>query len=190
LNQAKIVILPLHYHAANSTRQIVLASKSIEAEGLAKIGIDTLDELADLSEEELFKLSLRIIQSGKFQVTLSDEASITTTLVKAQLEKWPSMKVLQIDTPVMQQADQDPDWFVKRVDDLPEHVYFSIHIDGINEDESRYITNLTRELTHRRNVVGLDLIAPALRDDQSLFCAKLLYQILEFIFESRKHGIY
>ena len=46
----------------------------------------------------------------------------------------------------------------------------------------RELMNLTRELTHRRNVVGLDLIAPALKDDQSLFCAKLLYKILGAIF--------
>jgi hypothetical protein len=187
LNQPKIVILPIYSEAANTPRQIILASRSVEVEDLGKklheIGISILDEIADASAEELYERSRQIIQSGKFLVTLGDVQAITPSLVKAQLEKWPSMKILRIDANVMQQAGHDPQWFVKVVDDLPEHVYYSIHIDGMNQDESQHIINLTRELTHRRNVVGLDLIASALQDDQPLFCAKLLYKILSFIFQ-------
>jgi len=186
LNQSKIVILPIHLQGANTPRQILLALTNAELEEpgkeLYKIGIHTLDEITDT--EELYKVSQQIIQAGKFLVTLADLPSVTSSLVKAQLEKWPSMKLLQIDVQVMHQADQDPEWFVKVVDDLPEHVYFTLHIDGMNLDEVtwRELMNLTRELTHRRNVVGLDLIIPALKDDQSLFCAKLIYKILGSIF--------
>jgi hypothetical protein len=189
--KSKIVILPLRYQAANTPRQIILASKNIEVEDLgkelSKIGIHILDEMADISAEELYKVSQQIIQDGKFQVTLSDEAAITSALVKAQLEKWPSMKVLQIDAQVMHQADQDPEWFVKVVDELPEHVYFSIDITGMNQNESQRITDLTRELTHRRNVVGLDLVGLCKDDGQALLCAKLIYKMLGFIFQLRKH---
>jgi hypothetical protein len=192
LNQSKIVILPIYSEAANTPRQIILSSRSLEVELLSKIGIHTLDEIANVSAEELYELSRQIIQSGKFLVTLGDVPDITSSLVKAQLEKWPSMKVLRIDARMLQQAGQDPEWFVKIVDDLPEHVYFNMNSDGVNLSEAtcRDLMNLTRELTHRRNVVGLDLITPALQDEQPLFCAKLLYQILGFIFESRKHGIH
>lgn len=196
MNQSKIVILPIFSEAGNSPRQIILASRSVEVEDLGKelqeIGIQTLDQIADIGAEELYERSWEIIQSGKFLVTLGDVPDITSSLVKAQLEKWPSMKVLRIDSQVMHQAVQDPEWFVKIVDDLPEHVYFNMNIDGLNLDERTWqeLINLTRELTHRRNVVGFDLIASVLQDDQPLFCAKLLYQILGFIFESRKHGIH
>jgi hypothetical protein len=193
LNQSKIAILPVHYQPANTCRQIILASSNVEVEDLAKelykIGIHILDEIAAVSTEDLYKASQQIIQAGKFQVTLGDEPAITSTLVKAQLEKWPSMKVLQIDAQVMNQIGQDSEWFVKVVDDLPEHVYFSIHVDGMNLDEQTWLElmNLTREITYRRNVVGLDLSASVLQNDQALYCAKLLYKILGTIFESRKH---
>jgi hypothetical protein len=190
LNQSKIVILPIHLQGANTPREILLALRNAELEDLGKelykIGIHTLEEIADISTEELYKVSQQIVQAGKFLVTLGDLPSITSSLVKAQLEKWPSMKLLQIDAEMMHQADQDNEWFVKVVDDLPEHVYFTLHIDGMNLDEVtwRELMNLTRELTHRRNVVGLDLIAPALKDDQPLFCAKLLYKILGLVFNN------
>jgi hypothetical protein len=189
LNQSKIVILPLNSQAANTPRQIILASRDGEVEDLAKelhkIGIHTLDEITNVSTEDLYKVSQQIIQAGKFLVTLADEPAITFSLVKAQLEKWPSMKVLQIDAQVMHQTGKDPEWFVKVVDDLPEHVYFSIHVDGMNLDERTWqeLINLTRELTYRRNIVGLDLIASVLQNGQALFCAKLLYKILGAIFQ-------
>src|SRR5262245_10030397 len=131
-------------------REIVLASRNVELknEDLGKVEIHTLDEMTKM--EHLYEASLHIIQAGKFQVTLGDDPAITSSLAKAQLEKWPSMKVLQIDAQAMHEADQDPEWFVKVVDDLPEHVYFTLQIDGMNLDEVtwRELTNLIRELTH------------------------------------------
>jgi arginase family enzyme len=182
LNQSKIVILPVHSQAAGTPAQIVLALRNVEAEDLSKIRIDILAELSDV--EQLYEASRNIIQPGKFLVTLGDEGAITPILVKAQLEKWPSMKVLQIDAQVIRQVDQDPEWFVKVVDDLPEHVYFTLNVDRMNLDEVtwRELMNLMRELTHRRNIVGLDLIASAPQDEQSLYCAKLLHEILGYIF--------
>jgi hypothetical protein len=174
LNQSKIVILPIYTEAANAPHQIILVE-------LHKLGLHTLDKLINVSAEELYKVSREIIQSGKFLVTLSDVPDITSLLVKTQLEKWPSMKTLRIDGQVMQQADQDPEWFVKIVDDLPEHIYFSINIEGMH-DKSQQIMDLTRELTYRRNIVGLDFIGSGIEDHQTLLCAKLIYQILGFIF--------
>ena len=179
----QVVILPVLSSSTNSPRDIVLALRNVELkdEDLGKIGIQISDEI---TEEQLYEASRHIIQAGKFQVTLGDMPGFTSSLVKAQLEKWPSMKLFQIDAQVIHQADQDSEWFVKVVDDLPEHVYFSMNVDGMNLDEvtSRELMNLTRELTHRRNVVGLDLIASSLQDDQPLFCAKLLYKMLSIIF--------
>jgi arginase family enzyme len=182
LNQ--VVILAVLSQAGYTSAQIILAE-------LSQIGIHTLNEMTEPDPQELYEVSHQIIQDGKFLVTLGNVPDITSSLVKAQLEKWPSMKVLQIDAQRLHQANQDPEWFVKIVDDLPEHVYFTFQLDGMNLDEVtwREMMNLTRELTHRRNVVGLDLIVSALQDDQALFCAKLLYEFLALIFQSRKHGI-
>lgn len=173
--------------STKTAQEIIRASQDVKlhdeepGKETYKIGIHTLEEMRI---QELEKVSGQVILAGKFLVTLGSEPAITPLLVKAQLGKWPSMKVLQIDAQVMQQTGQDPEWFVKVVDDLPEHVYFSIHIDGMNLDELRWqdLMNLTRELTYRRNIVGLDLIASVLQNGQALFGAKLLYKILCLIF--------
>ena len=71
----------------------------------------------------------------------------------------------------MKDIEKDPEWFVKVVDELPEHVYFTIDIDGMDGSLMpatgtpepggltwKNLMDLTRELTHRRNVVGLDIV--------------------------------
>ena len=171
--------------------EIISASRNLElydeelGREIYKIGIHSLDEVTDISLEELYKVSQQIIQAGKFQVTLmGGDPAFTSPLVKAQLEKWPSMKVLQIDTRAMHQIDEDPEWFVKVVDELPEHVYVTIGVDGMNPDELTWcdLMNLIRELTYRRNVVGLDLVGRSLQQGQAFYCAKLLYKILGYVF--------
>lgn len=266
---SKVVILPVPYESTTSyqagTRdaphEIIWASRNVElydeeiGKEIYKIGIHTLDEMvpilgnADAMMEELYKVSRQIVQAGKFQVTLGGEHAITSPLVRAHLEKWPSMAVVQIDAhadlrdhyegskhshasalrrvvelcPVvhvgirnisyeeiqalpklrskifyMKDIEKDPEWFVKVVDELPEHVYFTIDIDGMDGSlmpatgtpEPGGLTwkdmmNLTRELTHRRNVVGLDLVELCPQGGQKapvFLCAKLLYKILGHIF--------
>ncbi len=270
---AQVVILPVPYEATTSyqagTRdaphEIIWASRNVELydEELEKetyvIGIHTLEEMipvlgnAEVMMEELYQVSHQIVQSGKFQVTLGGEHAITSPLVRAHLEKWPALGVLQIDAhadlrdsfegskhshasalrrvvelcPVvhvgirniskeevdalpslrstiffMKDIEKDPEWYVKVVDALPEHVYFTIDIDGMDSSLMpatgtpepggltwRDMMNLTRELTSRRKVVGLDLVelcpqggvkAPA------FLCAKMIYKILGYAFEERK----
>jgi N1-aminopropylagmatine ureohydrolase len=203
--KSKVVILPVPYKSANTPHEIISASRNVElydeelGKETYKIGIHTLEKMvpevenADAIMEKLYKVSQQILQAGKFQVTLCGEHSITSVLVKAHLEKWPSMAVLQIDADTAKLRNNifyrkdiknDPEWFVKVVDELPEHVYFTIDIDGMNPDELtwRDLMNLTRELTHRRNVVGVDLVGLYLQEGQAFYCAKLLYKILGLIF--------
>lgn len=203
--KSKVVILPVPYQSINTSHEIISASRNVElydeelGKETYKIGIHTLEEIvpevgnADAMMEELYKVSQQILQAGKFQVTLGGEHSITSPLVKAHLEKWPSMAVLQIDADTAKlrsnifyrkDIETDPEWFAKVVDELPEHVYFTIDIDGMNPDELtwRDLMNLTRELTYRRNVVGVHLVGLSLQEGQAFYCAKLLYKILGFIF--------
>ena len=270
---AQVVIFPVPYEATTSyqagTRdaphEIIWASRNVELydEELQKetylIGIHTLEEMipvlgnAEAMMGELYQVSHQIVQSGKFQVTLGGEHAITSPLVRAHLEKWPALGVLQIDAhadlrdsfegskhshasalrrvvelcPVvhvgirniskeevdalpslrstifyMKDIEKDPEWFVKVVDALPEHVYFTIDIDGMDSSLMpatgtpepggltwRDVMNLTRELTSRRKVVGLDLVelcpqggvkAPA------FLCAKMIYKILGYVFDNRQ----
>jgi agmatinase len=198
--KSKVVILPVPYES-DTPQQIISASRDVElydeelSKETYKIGIYTMDEMipipgnTDAMKEELYKISCQIVQSGKFLVTLAGEHSITSAVVKAQLEKWPSMAVLQIDAQGAKLRSnifhmKDAEWFVKVVDELPEHVYFTIDIDGMNPELTwQDLTNLTRELTYRRNVVGVDLVGLTLQPGQAFFCAKLLYKILGFIFQ-------
>lgn len=106
------------------------------------------------------------------------------TSVQAQLEIWPSLAVLQVNSEIQPVADlcpivcvgirntveklpkktkvfylieieSDPDWFVKVVDELPEHVYFTINPEALSWEK---ILDLSREVTHRRNIVAMDMI--------------------------------
>jgi agmatinase len=203
----------LYGSTGNAPQEIISASRSVERydeefqKEIYKIGIHTLNPISE--KDAVCSASRKMLHAGKFVVALGGEHSITSPLVKAHLEKWPSMAVLQIDAhadlnieqcPVVSvgigeevqtlqkskskiffpnDIENDPEWFVKVVDELPEHVYFTIHIDNSSSWES--LINLTRELTHRRNVVGFDIVelTPQV---PAIFCAKLLYKILGYVF--------
>ncbi len=266
---ARVVILPVPYESTTSyqagTRdaphEIIRASRNVELydEELGKetyqIGIHTLEEMvpvlgnADAMMEALYQVSRQIVGQGKFQVTLGGEHAITSPLVKAHLERWPDLGVLQIDAhadlrdsyegckhshasalrrvvemcPVvhtgirniskeeidalpflrstifyMKDMEKDPQWFVKAVDALPEHVYFTIDIDGMDSSlmpatgtpepggmSWRDVMDLTRELTSRRKIVGFDLVELCPQGSSkapAFLCAKLIYKILGHVF--------
>lgn len=267
---SKVVILPVPYESTTSyqagTRdaphEIIWASRNVELydEEIGKetyrIGIHTLDEMvpilgdADEMMQALYRVSHQIVQQGKFQVTLGGEHSITSPIVKAHLEKYPKMAVLQVDAhadlrdsyegcrhshasalrrvvemcPVvhvgirnisleeiealpglqstifyMKDIEKDPQWFVKAVEALPEHVYFTIDIDGMDSSlmpstgtpepgglSWKDLMSLTREVTQRRKVVGFDVVelCPQAGVKAPIFlCAKLVYKILGHIFK-------
>jgi agmatinase len=221
-----------------------------------KIGIHTMDEMvpvlgnADAMMEKLYAVSRQILHHGKFQVTLGGEHAITSPLVRAHLEKFPDLAVLQIDAhadlrdsyegckhshasamrrvvelcPVvhvgirnisleevealprlrskifyMKDILADPQWYVKVAEELPEHVYYTIDIDGMDSSlmpstgtpepgglSWNDLMNLTREVTRRRKIVGLDLVelCPQVGVKAPNFlCAKLIYKILGLIFK-------
>lgn len=268
--KSRVVVLPVPYESTTSyqagTRdaphEIIWASRNVElydeelGKETYKIGIHTLDEMvpllgnADAMIEELYRVSSQIVQQNKFLVTLGGEHAITSPLVRAHLEKYPSLAVLQIDAhadlresyegckhshasamrrvveycPVvhvgirnisleevqalpklkskifyMKDMVKDPKWFEKVVDELPEHVYFTIDIDGMDSSlmpstgtpepggmSWQDVMNLSRELTHRRNVVGLDLVElcpQAGVKAPNFLCAKMIYKLLGYIFE-------
>ena len=271
-DSSRVVILPVPYESTTSyqagTRdaphEIVWASRNVElydeetGKETYKIGIHTLDEMipilgnADAMMETLYSVSRQIVQAGKFQVALGGEHAISSPLVKAHLEKYPSMAVVQIDAhadlrdsyegckhshasamrrvvelcPVvhvgirnisfeevqalpklkskifyMKDIEKDPKWFTRVVDELPEHVYYTIDIDGMDSSlmpstgtpepgglNWQDLMNLTRELAHRRNIVGLDLVelCPQVGVKAPNFlCAKLIYKILGQVFKDK-----
>jgi agmatinase len=268
--KARVVILPVPYESTTSyqagTRdaphEIVWASRNVElwdeelGKETYKIGIHTLEEMvpvlgnADAMMEELYKVSKQIVEQNKFQITLGGEHAITSPIVKAHLEKYPSLAVLQIDAhadlrdsfegcrhshasalrrvvemcPVvhvgirnisyeevqalpklrskifyMKDIERDPKWFEKVVDELPEHVYYTIDVDGLDSAVMpstgtpepgglswKDLMDLSREVTHRRNVIGIDLVelCPQAGIKAPVFmCAKLIYKLLGLIFE-------
>jgi agmatinase len=270
LEKSRVVILPVPYESTTSyqagTRdaphEIIWASRNVElydeetGKETYKIGIHTLDEMipilgnADAMIEALYSVSHQIVQADKFQITLGGEHSITSPIVKAHLEKYPSLAVLQIDAhadlrdsyegckhshasamrrvvelcPVvhvgirsisseevqalpklkskifyMKDIEKDSNWFKKVVEELPEHVYYTIDIDGMDSSLMPStgtpepgglswfdVMNLTRELANRRNIVGFDLVelCPQVGVKAPNFlCAKLIYKILGQIFQ-------
>jgi agmatinase len=270
LEKSRVVILPVPYESTTSyqagTRdaphEIIWASRNVElydeetGKETYKIGIHTLDEMipilgnADAMIEALYSVSRQIVQADKFQITLGGEHAITSPIVKAHLEKYPSLAVLQIDAhadlrdsyegskhshasamrrvvelcPVvhvgirnisseevqalpklkskifyMKDIEKDSNWFQKVVEELPEHVYYTIDIDGMDSSLMPStgtpepgglswfdVMNLTRELANRRNIVGFDLVelCPQVGVKAPNFlCAKLIYKILGQIFK-------
>jgi N1-aminopropylagmatine ureohydrolase len=270
LEKSRVVILPVPYESTTSyqagTRdaphEIIWASRNVElydeetGKETYKIGIHTLDEMipilgnADAMIEALYSVSRQIVQADKFQITLGGEHAITSPIVRAHLEKYPSLAVLQIDAhadlrdsyqgckhshasamrrvvelcPVvhvgirnisseevqalpklkskifyMKDIEKDSNWFKKVVEELPEHVYYTIDIDGMDSSLMPStgtpepgglswfdVMNLTRELANRRNIVGFDLVelCPQVGVKAPNFlCAKLIYKILGQIFQ-------
>ena len=117
----------------------------------------------------------------KFQVTVSREQSSTS--IRAQLDIWPSLAVLQVHSEIQSVGDlcpivyvgirnpveklpkksrifylgeieNDPQWFVKVVDELPEHVYYMIDPGALSWEK---ILDLSKEVTHRRNIVAMEV---------------------------------
>jgi hypothetical protein len=189
--KARVVILPVLW----TSFLIEQHDEPVEKE-FRKIGVHTMPILTDTGDA-LYNTSRRILQDGKFQVTLGGDPAITSTLVKAHLEKWPSLAVLQTGPRMVEQcpvvqvgnfsveeiqslpksknkifSTKDSEWYVKVVDELPEHVYFTIE-----NIEEKNLMDLTQEVTYRRNIVGLDLIS----------CQEMkgsvLFEILRKIFE-------
>ena len=117
LEDSRVVILPIPYESTTSyqagTRdaphEIIWASRNVELydedsrKETYRIGIHTLDEMipvlgnAQGMMEEIYRVSRQIVQQGKFQVTLGGEHSITPPIVRAHLEEYPGLAVLQID---------------------------------------------------------------------------------------------
>jgi agmatinase len=269
LEDSRVIVLPVPYESTTSyqagTRdaphEIIRASRNVElydeetGKETYKIGIHTLEEMipvlgnADAMMEEIYHVSRQIVQLEKFQVTLGGEHSITSPIVRAHLEQYPGLAVLQIDAhadlrdswegspyshasamrrvvelcPVigvgirnisidevedlpklqssiftMKDIRQDPQWFVKVVDKLPEHVYLTIDVDGFDSSvmpatgtpEPGGLTwydvmELGRELTDRRKVVGLDLVELCPQGGSkahAFLCAKLVYRLVGLIF--------
>lgn len=269
-DNSRIVILPVPYESTTSyqagTRdaphEIIWASRNVELydEEIGKetyqIGIHTLEEMipvlgnADAMMDRIYHASQQIVQQGKFQVTLGGEHSITSPIVKAHLEKYPKMAVLQIDAhadlresyegsrhshasalrrvvemcPVvhvgirnisaeevqalptlkskiffMKDIEKDPEWIHKVVDQLPEEVYFTIDVDGLDSAVMpstgtpepggltwKDLMDLSHELTGRRKVVGFDVVelCPQGGVKAPVFaCAKLVYKLLGQIFK-------
>ena len=267
--RSRVVILPVPYESTTSyqagTRdaphEIIWASRNVELydEEIGKetfeIGIHTLDEMipalgnADAMMERIYDVSRQIVQQQKFQVTLGGEHSITSPIVRAHLEKYPKMAVLQIDAhadlrdsyegsrhshasalrrvvelcPVvhvgirnisaeevkalptlkskiffMKDIENDPEWVRKVVDQLPEEVYFTVDVDGLDSAVMpstgtpepggltwKNLMDLSRELTKQRKVVGFDVVelCPQAGVKAPVFaCAKFVYKLLGLIF--------
>jgi agmatinase len=267
--KSKVAILPVPYESTTSyqagTRdaphEIIWASRNVElydeetGKETYKIGIHTLEEMvpvlgnAEAMMAELFKVSRQIVEHNKFQVTLGGEHSITAPIVKAHLERYPKLGVLQIDAhadlrdsyegsryshasalrrvvemcPVvhvgirnisaeeiqalpglrskifyMKDIENDPEWYIKVVHELPELVYYTIDIDGMDSSLMpatgtpepggltwKNLMDLSRELTRRKKVVGFDVVelCPQAGIKAPVFlCAKLVYKLLGMIF--------
>lgn len=268
-DSARVVVFPVPYESTTSyqagTRdaphEIIHASRQIElydeetGKETYRVGIHTMEEIvpllgnADAMMEALYNVASQIVRHGKFLVTLGGEHAITSPFVRAYLEKYPNLGVLQIDAhadlrdsyegckhshasamrrvvemcPVvhvgirnislpevqalpelhstifyMKDIENDPEWIRKAIDALPDDVYFTIDIDGMDSSlmpstgtpepgglSWTDLMKLSDELARRRNVVGMDLVelcpqagvkAPA------FLCAKMIYRILGKIF--------
>ncbi len=115
--KSRIAILPVPYDstcthkggAKEGPRAIIHASRNLEFlddELLIDVtpqGIHTLPELMPDSEgpertvEKVYRMAKKVLQEGKFLVTLGGEHTISIGAVKAHKERFPELCVLQID---------------------------------------------------------------------------------------------
>jgi agmatinase len=114
---AKVAVLPIPYDLTLSyqggsrlgPQAIIDASRQVETYdddfGLepSEIGIATLPELEQVvsgpeaMQKAIYNTSKKVLADGKYLMTLGGEHSITPAIVKAHLEKYPNLSVLQID---------------------------------------------------------------------------------------------
>lgn len=116
-NSAKVAILPIPYEltltyisgASKGPQAIISASRHLETYddelGLdpSSIGIATLPELEQVSsnpekmQDVIYNACAKILDDGKFVMSLGGEHSITAALVKGHKEKYDDLSVLHID---------------------------------------------------------------------------------------------
>jgi agmatinase len=114
---AKVVVLPIPYESTLSFQSgsrygpqaIISASRQLETydddtgSNPSTIGIATLPELEQVisspqdMQEAIYRACLKILDDGKFVVSLGGEHSITYPLVRAHKDKFAGLSVVQID---------------------------------------------------------------------------------------------
>ncbi|MFH1747882.1 MAG: agmatinase [Planctomycetota bacterium] len=114
---ARFAVLPVPYDATTSygtgtrdgPRAIITASQQVElydpelGHVVPREGLATLQPLdpdargPDMMLKRIYSTARRIVQDGKFLITLGGEHSITTPLVRAVRTKYQDLTVLQID---------------------------------------------------------------------------------------------
>jgi agmatinase len=114
---ARVVILPIPYEltltcesgARNGPQAIISASRHLETYDekleldLSSVGIATLPEIEQVvsgpkeMQDVIYKACLKILDDGKFLLSLGGEHSITVALVKGHKERYDDLSVLHID---------------------------------------------------------------------------------------------
>lgn len=116
-SNARVVILPIPYEltltyesgARNGPQAIISASRHLETYdeklGLdpSSVGIATLPEIEQVvsgpkeMQDVIYNACLKILEDGKFLLSLGGEHSITAALVKGHKDKYDDLSVLHID---------------------------------------------------------------------------------------------
>ncbi len=117
LDSARFVVLPVCYDdtasflkgTAKAPAAIIAASEQLESfdevllDEFHHCGIHTADTIKpdgiapEQVQQQIYETAKRFIQAGKVVLTLGGEHSITVALVRAAVEKFPDVSVLQID---------------------------------------------------------------------------------------------
>jgi agmatinase len=187
---AKVAVLPIPYDLTLSyqggsrlgPQAIIDASRQVETYdddfGLdpSEIGIATLPELEQIvsgpeaMQKAIYDTSRRILAEGKYAMTLGGEHSITPALVKAHIEKYSNLSVLQIDAhsdlrDTYQESKYSHACAMSRVAELAPFMGVGIRSFKGGENEIKYRKNIIKMSEFRQNPKIYEIILAGLTEN-------------------------
>lgn len=161
LDSSKVVILPVPFDLTTTyqhgteegPKALIEASRNMELydietdSSLYRVGIHTAKAIQATSSEamrsELFRRTTEYLKQGKFVVTIGGEHSISYAPIKAHVDKFPGISVLQIDAHAdLQEAYEGNPWshasVMARVREIPNLASITaVGIRSMSEEEAR-----------------------------------------------------
>jgi agmatinase len=179
LYNSKIVILPVPFDLTTTYQHgtekgpdaVIEASRNMELYDIEtnstvyQVGIHTAEPVKASSCEEMQKESHRrtteYLSQGKFVVTLGGEHSISYAPIKAHIEKYPGISILQIDAHAdLQAAYEGNPWshasVMARVHELPNiSSIVAVGIRSMSYEESQVVNKMRTFFGHTLDPAGI-----------------------------------
>ncbi|OQX92345.1 MAG: agmatinase [candidate division Zixibacteria bacterium 4484_95] len=175
-HKAGVAILPIPYEltltyepgARNGPQAIISASRHLETydETLeldpSSVGIATLPEIEQVvsspkeMQDIIYKKSMKILDDGKFLLSLGGEHSITIALVKGHKEKYNNLSVLHIDAHTDLRDSYQGSRFshacvMARVAEMAPFITVGVRSFSNDDNERKYSDRIIKISEYRKN---------------------------------------